>query len=111
MAANFIIGDESTRVFRDIVRYGQMLREGVDGLRQVSDIMVQMRDGDGSSAAHYDLLTAQAGYGAGDYSTADDAAKASFDELASLLAKVNSNDAVSNVRAAIDQFCAKHGIN
>lgn len=108
MAANYIEGNRTTELYRDLVRFGQMLREGVDGLARVRARMLQMRDGDGTSAAHYDVMAAEAGYTANDYADANTAAKASFDELDSLLSKVNTDNNVSFVRAAIDQFCAKH---
>lgn len=108
MAANFIEGDRNTAIYRDLVRYGSMLREAVNGLAQVRARMLQMRDGDGTDAAHYDVLAAEGGYVANDYASANAAAKASFDELDSLLSKVNTDDSVSFVRAAIDQFAAKH---
>jgi len=88
----------------------QMLREAMLGLEQTRAAFLQARDGDGSQASHYDLVATLGVYQAGDYATANDAAKASFDELDSLHAKVATNDAVSNVRAAIEQAPAKHGV-
>ncbi|MEO1063758.1 MAG: hypothetical protein AAFZ07_20260 [Actinomycetota bacterium] len=110
MAANHIKINSETEVGRQLTRYARQLVEAVDGLASVEAAMVQMRDGDGISASHYDLLATEAGYAAADYADANTAAKASFDELASLLAKVNSDASVSNVRAAIDQFAAKHAV-
>lgn len=108
MAANYIELDRTTEIGRRLSRYGQMLREAVDGLAQTRAAMIQMRDGDGSQAAHYDVLAAEAGYVANDYADANTAARASFLELDSLLSKVNTDAEVSFVRAALDQFCAKH---
>lgn len=108
MAANYIELDRTTEVGRKLSRYATMLREAVDGLAQTRDSILQMRDGDGTSAADYDLLATEGGYVANDYADANAAAKASFDELDSLLSKVNTDDSVSFTRAAIDQFCAKH---
>lgn len=110
MAANFIDYDKATDVGRMITRGLQMVREGRQVLLDARAIMIQMRDGDGSQAAHYDLLRTEAGYAAGDYSTADAAAKASFDEIDSLLGKIATDAEVSFVSAAIAQACAKHGI-
>ena len=108
MAANYIELDRNTEVGHKLSRYGPMLREAVDGLAQIRDALIQMRDGDGTNAADYDVVVSEGGYVANDYVDANTAAKASFDELDSLLSKVNTDNAVSNVRAAIDQFCAKH---
>lgn len=108
MAANYIELDRTTEIGRKLSRYGTMLREAVDGLAQTRDAILQMRDGDGTDPAHYDVAAAEAGYVANDYATANDAAKASFDELDSLLSKVNTDNPVSAVRSALDQFCAKH---
>lgn len=110
MAANYIKGDPTKEVFRNIVRGGQMLREAVNLLAQQRAVILQMRDGDGSSAAHYDVFATAGGFSASDYADANAAAKASFDELDALLAKVNTDGNVAFVRAAIDQFCAKHGV-
>lgn len=110
MAANLIEMDKTTDFGRNLARGGQLLLEGLQLLVQARDNMIQARDGDGTQAAHYDLLTAKAGYVANDYATADAAAKASFDELDSLLSKINTDNAVSNVRAAIYQFAAKHNL-
>lgn len=110
MAANHIELDKSTDVGRQLTRGFQMVREAKETLVHVRDVMIQMRDGDGSQASHYDVLAAEAGYVANDYADANAAAKASFDELDSLLSKINSDASVSNVLAAINQACAKHGI-
>jgi hypothetical protein len=109
MAANYIELDRTTDVGRNLIRGLQMLREAKDVLVNVRDVMLQMRDGDGTQASHYDVLRTEAGYIQNDYATPDAAAKASFDELDSLLSKINTDNSVSNVLAAINQACAKHG--
>jgi hypothetical protein len=110
MAANYIELDKSTEFGRNLARGGQLLLEGLRLLVQARDNMMQARDGDGTDAAHYDLLASEAGYVANDYATANAAAKASFDELDSLLSKINTDNSVSNTRAAIYQFAAKHNL-
>lgn len=110
MPANFIELDKQTDFGRNLARGGQLIIEGLQLLVQARDNMIQARDGDGSQAAHYDLLAVKAGYVANDYATANDAAKASFDELDSLLSKINTDGNVSFVRAAIYQFAAKHNL-
>lgn len=110
MAANHIICDKTKELPRNAIRYMQMLREAMMGLEQTRAAYLQARDGDGSLAAHYDLVATLGGYQAGDYVDANTAAKASFDELDSLYSKVATNGAVSSVRAAIEQAPAKHGV-
>jgi hypothetical protein len=110
MAANHIIFNKQHDVMRQAVRGMQLIREGRDVLAQARASMLQMRDGDGSQASHYDLLANAAGFGAGDYGSADAAAKASFDEVDSLAFKLTTNSSVSDMTAAIDQCCAKHGV-
>jgi phosphoribosylformylglycinamidine (FGAM) synthase-like amidotransferase family enzyme len=106
MAANHIKVDWANKaVSRQTVRAMQLLREGVELLEHQRATMIQMRDGDGSSAAHYDILATEGGYSAGDYADANTAAKASFDELDSLYATLNSGAV-----AAINQACAKHAV-
>ena len=101
MAANHIH-------FNDNSKYGAMLRklltfieQGDDLFVDVRDVMIQMRDGDGSSAAHYALVQQYFGF------ENDAAAKAAFEELDSAFAKTSGNGSVSNVRAARDQLLAK----
>jgi hypothetical protein len=110
MAANYIELDRQTDVGRQLIRGLQMVREGKEILAAVRDVIIQMRDGDGSQASHYDVVAGEMGYTANDYADANAAAKASFDELDSLMAKINTDNSVSSVRAAIHQACAKHGI-
>lgn len=110
MAANFIEFDRATEIGRQLARGLQMVKEGRDILVGVRDAMIQMRDGDGTSAIHYNVLTSEAGYVANDYADGDAAAKASFDELDSLLSKLNTDNSVSSVKAAMDQACAKHAV-
>lgn len=110
MAANHIIFNKQHDVMRQAIRGMQLVREGRDVLEQARASMLQMRDGDGSSAAQYDLLATKAGFEAGDYGDANAAAKASFDEIDSLSFKLTTNSQVSDMTAAIDQCCAKHGV-
>jgi hypothetical protein len=96
MAASFIEFDKASDVGRTLARGLQMVREGRDTLLHARAIMIQMRDGDGTQSAHYDVLAGEA--------------KASFDEVDSLLSKIATDASVSAVNAAIDQACAKHGV-
>lgn len=94
--------------FNDQTQYGRKLRRAVelseeadDLLTDVRDMMIQMRDGDGSQAAHYAECTARMGF------VNDAGAKAAFDEIESAYSKTSGNGSVDNVRAARDQLYAK----
>ena len=94
--------------FNDQLQYGRQLRrmlqlseEADDLMKDVRDVMIQMRDGDGSQAAHYAEVTSKFGF------ASDAKAKAAFDELDSAYSKTSGDGSVSNVRAARDQLFAK----
>lgn len=94
--------------FNDQIQYGRSLRralniseEADDLLTDVRDLMVQMRNGDGSQDVHYAELTTRFGF------TSDTQARAAFEELDSAYSKTSGNGSVTNVRAARDQFYAK----
>lgn len=110
MAANIILGDKTTDLFRAKQHAILKIVEGLETLLSVEQMEIQARDGDGSDAAHYDQNASLQSISAGDYADANTAAKASFDEGASLIAKLNTDASVSNVRAAIYQYAAKHGV-
>lgn len=110
MAANLILSDATKQICIQRNRALTMIREGVRILTDSRAAMLQARDGDGSQTAHYDLLASQGGYQAGDYADANAAAKASFDEIDSLHAKLTTDGSVSAVASAIAQAPAKHGV-
>lgn len=94
--------------FNDQLTYGRMLRrainaceEGDELLKDVRDVMIQMRDGDGSQDAHYTECTNRFGF------TSDAKARAAFEEIDSAYSKTSGNGSVTNVRAARDQLFAK----
>ena len=94
--------------FNDQTQYGRKLRamlqkmeEGDDLMVDVRDMMIQMRDGDGSADAHYARVTSLMGF------ESDAKARAAFEELDSAFSKTSGNGSVSNVRAARDQLFAK----
>jgi hypothetical protein len=94
--------------FNDGTKYGAMLRRSVNlneeadqAFSAVRDVIIQMRDGDGSQAIHYAEVTQKFGF------ASDAKAKAAFDELESAFSKTSGNGSVTNVRAARDQFVAK----
>lgn len=89
--------------------HGRLLREsldsferGLDGLNDVVGAMQLMIDGDGSSASHFLTLAARFGF---ENTGAD--AKAAWEELNSLLFKLNTDAQVSEVSAAIRQVLNK----
>lgn len=94
--------------FNDGTKYGGLLRRAVNLNEEadaqfaiVRDVMIQMRDGDGSLATHYAEVTQKFGF------ASDTKAKAAFDEIDSAFSKTSGNASVSNVRAARDQMIAK----
>lgn len=94
--------------FNDALPYGRMLRlllstaeDSDDLMADVRDVMIQMRDGDGSQDIHYAEVTQRFGF------ASDAKARAAFEELDSAYSKTSGNGSVSNVRAARDQLFAK----
>lgn len=110
MAAAHIKFDENKNISRNYKRGVQMLNESLVVLNAVLASITQMVDSGGANAADYDLFAAEGGYSSGDYESANHAAQASYNELASLLSKLNANTSVTDVNAAIKQIAAKHGI-
>lgn len=106
--------------FNAATQYGQLLRAALntcesadEQLEDVRDMLIQMRDGDGSDPSHYANVVKRIGIL--DYSSTqgeptleqNTAAKALFDELDSAYSKTSGNGQVSDVRAARDQLYAK----
>lgn len=94
--------------FNDQTQYGRLLRralnlceDGDEALKDVRDLMIQMRDGDGSQDVHYSESTARFGF------VSDAQAHLAFLELDSCYSKTSGDAAVSNVRAARDQLFSK----
>jgi len=86
------------RLVRDGLRH---LETGHDQLNDAVAALELMIDGDPSEAASYEELMTRLG------TTSTANAKALYDELASLRAKLNTNAEVTNVLAAINQAFAK----
>ena len=101
MAANHIYFNESTQYGRLLRRMLNVNEDADDSIADVRDVMIQMRDGDGSQDAHYAEVTSRFGF------TSDAKARAAFEELDSAYSKTSGNGSVSNVRAARDQLFAK----
>jgi hypothetical protein len=101
LAFNHIHFNDQTQYGRQLRRMLQMMEESDDLIKDVRDVMIQMRDGDGSVATHYAEVTARFGF------TTDAKAKEAFDELDSAYSKTSGDAQVTNVRAARDQLYAK----
>lgn len=107
--------------FNQNTQYGSKLRNlmnliesGDDEFTDIRDLMLQMRDGDGTQDAHYAEVAKKFGFGDYDVTTggapsafALAKARAAFEEIDSCYAKTSGNGSVSNVRAARDQMLAK----
>lgn len=92
-------------------QFGQEIKNLLNAYRKVVNdgplilaSMAHMIDGDGSDVAHFTEMVTL-----GIYENTTDA-KASYDELASANSKLTTDASVTNVKAALLQVCAKHGI-
>lgn len=92
-------------------QFGQELKAYLNAVRKVNsdgpkilEAIVHMVDGDGSSATHFAPLVTLGIY------PSNEMAQASYNELASVNAKLTTDGSVSSVDAAMKQVCAKHGI-
>lgn len=104
MAAPYIPCDQSKTIPSEIKRNLKKLAEAAAGLRRAFDAMSAQADGAKDQAADFDLLASQGGYTAGDYSDANTAAKASYDQINSVVGNYEAN-----VEAAANQALAYHG--
>lgn len=94
--------------FNGGTQHGALLRRGLLGLEEalsrlneIKNTMALMIDGDGSDASHFAYMQDKFGF-------ADNAgAKAAWEELNSALFKLNTNDSVSSVNAALLQLFNK----
>lgn len=94
--------------FNPSTSHGSMLRhaltrleESFVDLNELHATMSLMIDGDGTDAAHFTYMATRFGFddGAG--------AKSAYDELSSVLFKLNTDSSVSDVNAAIKQVFNK----
>ncbi len=116
MSADFISFNKQLEQPASVCNNLRNIRSGRDGLNEDLAIFKRMITGDASTIDQFDLAVQNFGFGGWVPSNAvTDAqrtlAKASWDELNSLAAKLNapggSGDATG---AATDQACAKHGV-
>lgn len=101
MAAAHIYFNDATAYGRQLRRMLQTNEQADDLMADLRDVMIQMRDSDGSQDAHYAEITSRFGF------QSDAKARAAFEELDSAYSKTSGNGSVSNVRAARDQLFAK----
>lgn len=108
MAANYISSDSTKFVCRDRDRYLKMAKEAMDGLAAVLATMQGLSDGARDSAADFDLLATEGAFSPGDYADASTAAKASYDQINSVVGNYNAG---TLSKAAVDQANAYHGLS
>lgn len=101
MAASYIYFNDQTQFGRMLRALLRTLEAGDDQFEDVRDVMLQMRDGDGTQDAHYTDIRNKFGF------DTDAKARAAFEELDSAYAKTSGNASVTNVRAARDQLFAR----
>jgi len=101
MAVSHIAFDRNTTYGRMLASALSRLEEGIEALNDVFSVLNQMKDGDGSQAAHFAYATPLFGFGT------DANAKAAYDEINSALSKINTDAQVSSVNAALLQIFAK----
>lgn len=104
MAATYIKFNQQSEHGRQVVRALELMREGRELLENERAVIIQMIDGTTDDASHYGLVVSEMGYQAAGYESENAAAMASFAELDSLYL------ALSGVKAALNQCCAKHGV-
>lgn len=111
MASPYIAGADGNTVYQRLRKSLGKLRDAVDELDEIRNVIeVGLKDTAGSTAAHFAAYQVESGIAAGGYADANAAAKASFDELASLAGKLTTDAEVVEVKSAIGQACAKHGV-
>ena len=101
MAVSHVTFNDQLQHGRLMRRGLQLLEEGIETLNDLKAFLDQAKDGDGSQAAHFTYATAKMG------TTSDSQTKALYDELASLLFKLNTDSSVTDVHAAMIQAFAK----
>jgi hypothetical protein len=101
MASSYVFFDQSTQFGRQLRDLLSSAEHSDHLFTQVRDVMLQMRDGDGTSAVHYAEVTTRFGF------ETDAKAKSAFEELDAAYAKTSGDGSVTNVRSARDQLFAK----
>lgn len=108
MAVGHIAFDPAKPHGQDLQLAFDELKRGINRMREVYNVMTQMKDGDGSLVTHFAYSVDKYGFGGADTTAKQTAAKAAYDEISSLLnGKLDTDASVSNVKAAIAQAIAK----
>lgn len=81
MAANRLICNNSDAIIQAVSQGSDMIRNGSKILNGALAAVMSMKDGDGSQAAHYDMLADRLNFESGDYADENTAAKKLADEL------------------------------
>jgi len=102
-AFSHIYFNDQTQYGRQLRRTLQMMEESDTALKNLRDVMIQMREGADNPEDHtnYAEITSRFGF------TSNAKAREAFLELDSCYSKTSGNGSVDNVRAARDQFFAK----
>jgi len=112
MANTLFKFDRNSDAMRPKVRALDMLQEAVALLTTERAIELMRRgDTDGSDPTHYAALASAGAFTlSANYATANEAAKACFEQLDDLWFKLTTNASISDMSAAISNTCAKLGV-
>lgn len=101
--APFIEANAQHPVIRQAIRGAQLLREAESHIAAALAGMAALKDGDGTQAAHFALMTTECEVQQNSYVSANAASKALFDEVNSV-----AGNAATGIAAA-KQLCAYLG--
>ncbi len=106
MSTTNIVYSADTDIRRRITNALRQIRDSRDELRDILAVMQTGIDGDASNATQFTRVAAIGGF------VDNDTAKASWDELNSVYAKLVTpgGQTAADVGPAISQACAKHGV-
>lgn len=113
MAHAHILFDESSQYGRKLRACLNAMESADDQQVDVRDVLIQMRDGDGSQDAHYDTIVRRLGVEGYTPTQGNPtapqlaAARSLFEEFDSAFSKTSGDGTVDHVRAARDQVLAK----
>ena len=101
MADNHYVFDRDLSAGFRLGRAFEDLENAVNRLKAEKDTMTHMLDGDGSAITHFNAHVTAYGF------TDTTNAKAAYEELNALVGKIDTDGAVSSVKAAINQALAR----
>jgi len=104
MAASNIDINSGNQFGSQVIAYLNALRKVNEDGPKILAAIIYMVDGNGTDPTHFAELV-----GKGIYPSNEDAI-ASYNELASINAKLTQDSAQTNIDAAIKQVCSKHGV-